>query len=87
MSMQGKDQARGPVAAATERSFICQVGQNDAIEVRISITSVPLVNPPPRPRQFEFAHALGANSRFVIRGDLDTATAVPLVNPPPGNQN
>lgn len=88
MSMPSNDTARGSASAATtERSFICQVGENDAIEIRISIASVPLVNPPPHPRQFELAHALDAGSRFVIRGELDDARAVPLVNPPPGNQN
>jgi len=88
MPMPTNDTAReSATAATTERSFICEVGENDAIEIRISIVSVPLVSPPPRPRQFEFAHALRAGGRFVIRGELDDARAVPLVNPPPGNQN
>lgn len=88
MPMPSEDNAREPApAATTERSFICQVGEDDALEIRISIASVPLVNPPPHPRQFEFAHAIGAGKYFVIRGEPDVARTVPLVNPPPGNQN
>ena len=69
-------------AASTEQIFVIQVGENDVIEVRISIASVPLLNPPPRPRRFELVHPLESGSRFVIRGELDEARAAPLLNPP-----
>lgn len=71
-----------------EESFICQTGPEEWIEIRLSIASVPLLGPPPRPKHFQFSVSTPAGMPFRIHGSL-AEDAVPLIGQPagPGNSN
>ena len=62
--------------------FTCQTGADEAIEITISIRAVPLVNPPPRPRHFDFFVRTPLGMPYEIHGLPELQMSVPLVNPP-----
>lgn len=65
--------------------FRCEASDNEMIEIVVSIASVPLVGPPPRPRHFGFEVVTPAGASFEVRGAPGFEAAVPLVGPPPNN--
>ena len=89
MNMKKEDQiAGGSVSVASEpfakQSFTCQTTETEAIEIVLSIASVPLVGPPPRPRHFDFAVTTPAGVDFEIHGLPGFDARVPLIGQPTG---